>query len=177
MSKTVRLVAVLAVLLLALLAAGAALAQDATAPAPDANSGLITALRHLHSLVRWLVVIVTVIVLVRLGLGLAQNAAYDTLTQRLMIAFSGLTTAQWLVGLVFLVVYGATVGFGLRHFWEHAAVMTVAVAISHMHMRFKNAEPRIRYRNSLLIVVVVLALVIAGVALLPQGWRLFPPTA
>lgn len=177
MHNRIRLAAALAVLLLALLAVGAALAQDATAPAQDASSGLILGLRHLHSFVRWLVVIVTVIVLGKLGLGLAQNAAYDSLTQRLMIAFSGLTTAQWLVGLVFLVVYGGTVGFGLRHFWEHAAIMTVAVAISHMHMRFKNAEPRVRYRSSLIIVVVVLALVIVGVALLPQGWRLFPPTA
>ncbi|MBC6937609.1 MAG: hypothetical protein DWB42_17495 [Chloroflexi bacterium] len=177
MHNRIRLAAALAVLLLMLLSAGAALAQDATAPAQDINSGLIVGLRHLHSFVRWLVVIVTVAAVVKLGLGLAQNAAYDTLTQRLMSAFSGLTSLQWLVGLVFLAVYGGTVGFGLRHFWEHAAVMTVAVALSHMPRRFKDAEPRIRYRNSLIIVVVVLALVIVGVALLPQGWRLLPPAA
>jgi hypothetical protein len=163
--------------LIVLIASGTVLAQDAAAPDSAINSGLITGLRHLHSALRWLVVIVTIAALVKLLVGLVQRVSYDALSHRLMIAFSGLTTVQWVVGLVFLLVYGGVVGFGVRYFWEHAAIMTVAVGLSHMHMRFRNAEAPIRYRNNLILVGVVLALVIVGVALLPQGWRLFPTMA
>ncbi len=176
MSRVMRLAVLTVGVLIVLIASGAVLAQDA-APDSAISSGLITGLSHLHSAVRWLVVIVTVAALIKLVAGLVQRTSYDALSHRLMIAFSGVTTVQWVVGLVFLLVYGGVVGFGVRHFWEHAAVMTVAVGLSHMHMRFRNAEAPIRYRNNLILVGVVLALVILGVALLPQGWRLFPTMA
>ncbi len=166
-----RLLAVAAVLLLVMVTTGTALAQDAVA---QTDSGLVVALRHTHSLVRWLVVIAAVAAIVKLALGLVQKSSFDNLTRRIMLAFSGLITLQWLIGLVFLVVYGSVVGFGLRHFWEHLVVMTIAVGLSHMHNRFKNADAPTRYRNTLLLVIGVLVLVFVGVALLPQGWRVFP---
>lgn len=173
----------------ALLLAGLAAAQEATsepqatpeaapetaAPAQAVQpSALFIGARHLHSLVRWIVVLITAAVIVKLALGLAQKTPYDALTGRLMMAFTVGISVQWLVGLATLIIYGVTFGFGFRHLWEHAAVMTAAVAISHLSNRWKNAEAPVRYRNSLIIVVVALALVVVGVALLPQGWRLAP---
>lgn len=153
-----------------------AASSETVAPAPaSGGSGLVTALRHTHSLVRWLVVIAAVAAVIKFGLGLAQNTEYDSLARRIMLAFSGLTSLQWLIGIIFLVVLGSNTGtFGIRYWWEHAVVMTVAVAVSHMHNRWKNADSQIRYRNGLLIVLAVLALVVVGVALLPQGWRIAP---
>ncbi len=58
---------------------------------------------NLHSGVRWLVVLVTLIALVKLVLGLVQKQAYDTLTQRIMRAFSELTSIQWLLGIILFV--------------------------------------------------------------------------
>lgn len=149
-------------------------AAETTAEAAPASNGLITGLRHLHSLVRWIVVLVALAALVKIGLVFFQGGTYDELSRRLMIGFSGAITLQWVIGLVFLVVYGGVVGFGLRHFWEHLVVMTVAVGLSHMSPRWKKADDRTRARASLLIIVAVLVLVFVGVALLPQGWRLFP---
>ncbi len=120
----------------------------------------------LHSGVRWLVVLVTLIALVKLILGIVQNQSYDSLTRRMMLAFSGLISVQWLIGLIYLLVLGV---FNNGTFWSHAGVMTVAVAISHMHNRWKNAPDATRYRMSLLIVIAVLVLVIVGVALV-NGW-------
>jgi hypothetical protein len=122
---------------------------------------------NLHSGVRWLVVLITLVALVKLILGLVQKQPYDTLTQRIMMAFSGIISLQWLIGIIlFLVMNSFSVGYR----WEHAVTMTIAVAVSHMHRRWKDAPDAIRYRNSLIIVIVVLVLVFIGVARLPQGW-------
>jgi uncharacterized membrane protein len=163
-------------LALMLVLAGTALAQDgaATTATAEATSGMLTGVRHLHSLVRWIVVIITVVALIKLIMGLVQNSAYDALTARIMRFFSIGIDIQWLIGVILIIVYGTTVGFGVRHIWEHAGVMTVAVVLGHLPARWKNANDRTRYRNSLLIVIVVLALVFVGVALLPQGWRVLP---
>lgn len=165
----------------------AAFAQDATAEAmPDAAAetadadaaptqsaganGLLMGLWHLHAWTRWLVVLVGVAALVKLLLGLFGNAEYDSLTSRLMMIFSMLLSLQWVIGLVFFIVFGVFT----RYQWEHLVVMTVAVALSHMHNRWKNADSRTRYRNGLILLIVVLVLIGVGVALLPQGWRIAP---
>lgn len=157
-----------------LFSAGVVLAQDATAA--SGSTTLITALRHTHSLVRWLVVLTTVVAIVRLAMGYFGGGAYDGLTRRIMVIFSGAVTLQWVIGLVFLIAYGSVIGFGQRHFWEHLVVMTLALGLSHMHnsKRWRSLADRLRYRNSLLLVLGVLLLVIIGVALLPQGWRIVP---
>ncbi len=129
-------------------------------------------LLQLHSGVRWLVVIVTLAVLIKLILGLVRKSDYDQLTYRLMIAFSGLATVQWLIGIILFLVLSGSFSSGTR--WEHALTMTIAVGVSHMHMRWRRAPGSIRYRTSLIIVVVALVLIFIGVARLPQGWRLSP---
>jgi hypothetical protein len=140
----------------------------------QADTGIISIVRYVHSIVRWVVVAITIVALVKLVAGVVQGGAFDALTQRLMMAFAMGITLQWVVGLVLLILLGSLTGFGVRHFWEHAGAMTVAVALAHMHNRWKAAPDSTRYRASLAIVVVVLLLVFAGVALLPQGWRVLP---
>lgn len=191
MGRWTQFAALFAVLLMLL--AGVVAAQEATPEATAApatplvaadtapgSSGLLTGLRHLHSFVRWILVLIIVAALVKLGIGLAQNAAYDSVMERLMRAFSITTGLQWLVGLVFFIVFAVQIGgFGnLQSYnWLHLVVMTVATGLAGMHRRFKDAPDRSRYRASLIIVVMVLVLVVIGVAVLPYGWRAFPPTA
>lgn len=176
-------------ILLSLFTAGLALAQESTEePAAEATAepvvdegetaaedsssgGLITALRHTHSFVRWIVILLTVAALLKLGIGFFTNAAYDTLAHRLMLGFTIGITLQWLIGIVYFVVLGA---FNVGYRWEHAVIMTIAVGLAHMNPRWKNAPDKVRYRNGLIIIVVVLALVFVGVLRLPYGWRLMP---
>ena len=121
----------------------------------------------LHSGVRWLVVLITVAALVKLVLGIVQKQPYDKLTQRMMTAFSGLTSLQWLLGIILMIVLGT---FSSGQIWSHAGTMTIAVAVSHLHNRWKKAEDPVRYRMSLLVVLAVLVLVVVGVALV-NGWQ------
>lgn len=122
-----------------------------------------------HSGLRWLVVLAALVALVWMIVGLVQRRTYDQLARRIMLAFSGLLSLQWLLGLVLFVVLGS---FELAHRWEHLVTMTIAVGVSHMHNRWKAAPDAVRFRNGLIIVVVVLVLVYIGVARLPQGWAM-----
>lgn len=126
---------------------------------------------QLHSGIRWLVVLATLIALVWMLLGLVQKRQYDQMAQRVMNSFSGLVTLQWLIGIILFLALGA---FNITYRWEHAFAMTIAVAVSHMHRRSKNVDDSVRYRNSLMIVAAVLIVVFVGVSLLPQGWRVSP---
>ena len=121
----------------------------------------------LHSGVRWLVVLITVVALIKLILGIVQKQSYDKLTQRIMLAFSGLVSLQWLIGIILMVAMGV---FSSGQIWSHAGTMTIAVAVSHLHNRWKKAEDPVRYRMSLLVVIAVLILVVVGVSLV-NGWQ------
>jgi hypothetical protein len=128
---------------------------------------LNTILFEAHSGVRWLVVLVTLIALAWMLVGLLQKRAFDPMARRVMLAFSGLISLQWVLGLVLFLVMG---GFDVGYRWEHLVTMTIAVGLAHMHNRWKNAADALRYRNNLILILVVLALVFVGVARLPQGW-------
>jgi hypothetical protein len=131
--------------------------------------------RFLHSWVRWFVVIAAVIALVIMALGLIQGRSYAARDRRVMSIFSSLFGVQWLLGLVMLVVLGAQTGFGVRHYWEHLVVQTVALAVAHLHLRWKSASGTTPYRNNLILLLVVAVLVVVGILTLPQGiqWRFY----
>ena len=124
-------------------------------------------LLQLHSGVRWLVVLITIVALVKLVLGIVQKQSYDKLTQRIMLAFSILVSVQWLIGIILMIALSM---FSGGQIWSHAGTMTIAVAVSHLHNRWKKSEDSVRYRMSLLVVIAVLVLVIIGVALV-NGWQ------
>ena len=123
----------------------------------------------LHSGVRWLVVLATIMILVKLIINLVQQGRFDPLTQRLMTIWSRLTGAQGLIGIILFIALGQ---FNVGYRWEHAITMLVAVGVAEQHRRFKDAPDPIKNRNYLIIVLVVLALIFIGVARLPgeRGW-------
>ena len=104
-------------------------------------------LRFLHSGVRWLVLLIAVIDLVYFVVGWLRGRAYDQPARRLMTAFSILISIQWLIGVVFLIVLGAQTGFGVRHYWEHLTVMTIAVFVANVPnmLRRRTLADRQRY--------------------------------
>ncbi|MFO7320526.1 MAG: hypothetical protein DIU68_002250 [Chloroflexota bacterium] len=151
--------------------AAEAVAQEDAAPAPAASGGLITGLRHLHAWVRWAVVVLAVLALVKFIAGLVQGSAYDALANRLIRLFGMALGLQWLIGLIFFVVLGQ---FNVGYRWEHAITMTIAVAVVEMLTRRKSAADNVRYRNGVIAILVALVLIYIGVARLPQGWMVTP---
>lgn len=138
---------------------------------------MIEIVQFLHSWTRWIVLIVTVVTLIYLALRLFSGSAWDALATRLMSAFSSLVGLQWLLGLVLLVVLGSQTGFGVRHYWEHLTMMTLALVVAHGHFMWRRRPlaDRARYTRNLLTVIGVLVLVVVGIMALPEPirWRLF----
>jgi hypothetical protein len=131
----------------------------------------------IHSVLRWIVVIVGIVTIVLFALSWLRKKPWTALDTRLAMAFSISLDLQILVGLILLIWSGiAGAGFP-RERLEHAFMMVLALVAVHLPMRWKNAPDDKRFRNSLISYVLALLFVLIGVALLSGGWgRVFPPT-
>ncbi len=129
----------------------------------------MTILLTLHSILRWVIVLVALAILFKFGLALIQKQPYDRVARGLTAAFGGLMDTQFLLGTAFFVWSGLAIqgGFTLRHRWEHLAVMLVAVTVAHLPEMWKQRDDQTRYRNGLVAVLVSILLVVAGVFALP----------
>jgi hypothetical protein len=123
-----------------------------------------------HSLVRWIIVAVSLIALVWFVLVWLRGMRNEQADRGLMAAFTGLIDLQVLLGIIYILWSGfAGAGFP-RYRIEHAVTMIVAAVVAHLSARWRNADAPIRARNNAALIVLVLVLVLIGVSLLPQGW-------
>ena len=119
----------------------------------------------LHSINRWIVVIVAVIAVIKLLIGWLRSSPYQAADRGLMAAYTGLLDLQLLLGLIFLM------GLGLKQFRvEHAVTMLAAIILAHLSRAWRDKEDKVKYRNNFLAILVGMMLIIAGVSVLPQGW-------
>ncbi|GAB4528148.1 MAG: hypothetical protein OHK0046_46650 [Anaerolineae bacterium] len=141
---------------------------------------ILDILRFLHSWMRWLVLIAAVVVILFSAMGMNQNRPFEAYGVRIMRIFAIVISLQWLIGLIFLIAWGAETGFGVRYYWEHLFTMTLAVGLASatrpLYKRM-NLGDRGRYRANIIVVLVVLLLIIGGIAVLPDGiqWRFYTP--
>ena len=127
----------------------------------------MTLLLTIHSFMRWLILVVALVAIIKFALGWWRGEKFKSMDRGLASGFSGLMDLQATLGLVFLVWSGlAGAGFPMYRI-EHAVTMAIAAAVGHLSARWKNAEDKIRFRNSLFIVLDVLILVFIGVMRLP----------
>ena len=131
--------------------------------------------RFLHSWNRWLVVAAALIILVYFARGWLTAQPWTKRAQTLLTIFSSLVDLQWVLGLILLLSYGSVTGFGVRHYWEHLTMQTIAVIVAHLHVlwRKQTLEDKTRYKRGFLLVIGVLVLIFAGIMSLPAGiqWR------
>ena len=123
-----------------------------------------------HSGVRWLVILVALIVLVKFILGWLGKKPYASIDRTLAKVFAGVVDLQVLLGLIYLLWSGfAGAGFP-RYRLEHGITMILVAVAAHFVGRGKGASDSARFRNSTIAILVTLLLVYAGVAVLPGGW-------
>lgn len=129
----------------------------------------MTILLTLHSILRWVIVLVALALIIKFALGLIQKQPYDKTARGLVSAFGGLMDTQLLLGTAFFVWSGLAIqgGFALRHRWEHLAMMLVAVIVAHVPAMWKKRDDQTRYRNGLVAILVSILLVVVGVFALP----------
>ena len=129
----------------------------------------MTLLLTVHSFMRWLILIVALAAIIKFILGWLRGGAFKGMDRGLASGFSGLMDLQATIGLIFLIWSGlAGAGFPMYRI-EHGVTMIIAAAVGHLFARWKNAEDKIRFRNSLFIVLDVLIIVFIGIIRLPRG--------
>jgi hypothetical protein len=122
----------------------------------------------LHSIVRWLIVIVGIIAIVKFAVGLARKSAFGKMDRGLSSGFSGLMDFQVTLGLLYFFITGfGGDGFPMYRI-EHLVTMLIAAAVAHAPSIFKKAANK--YAIALGAIVGALVLVYIGVARLPGGW-------
>ncbi|MBL8102223.1 MAG: hypothetical protein JNM02_06820 [Anaerolineales bacterium] len=123
-----------------------------------------------HSFLRWLIVLVAVIAIVKFALGWLRSGEFKSMDRGLASGFSGLLDLQVTIGLILMIWTGlAGVGFPMFRI-EHATTMIIAAVVAHLPARWKNAADTIRFRNTLFCILAALLLVYVGVMRLPGGW-------
>jgi len=127
------------------------------------------ALLPLHSYLRWLIVLVAVIAIIKFAIGWLRGGAFKGMDRGLASGFAGLMDLQVLLGLILLIGLGANEGYPMVRI-EHATTMIVAAVVGHLPARWKKAADGIRFRNTLFCILGALLLVYVGVMRLPGGW-------
>lgn len=124
-----------------------------------------TFLLSVHSIVRWIVVVVAVIALIKFAAGWLGKMPFKPMDRGLMAGFTGLLDLQLLLGIILLIVLGIE-----RYRLEHAFTMIIALVLVHLARRWREAADAIRFRNNFLVILAAMLLIVAGVFVLPQGW-------
>jgi hypothetical protein len=127
----------------------------------------VSTLLKIHGDVRWIIVLVAVVAVVRLVYGLIREKPYDRVTRTAVMAFSTAIDIQVLLGIIYFIRNGAKDSRWPTHRFEHALTMLSALMIAHFPMRWRKASAPIRFRNDLAVVLVTMLVVIIGVARLP----------
>jgi hypothetical protein len=123
----------------------------------------------LHSLWRWVVVLVALVALVRFGLGWLQRKNPELLDRRLTLAFTTVIDIQVLLGILVLALQA--VGGTLRMpAIEHAGVMILVAILAHATALWRTRDENAVLRNNFLDVVAVLILIVIGVSIV-NGWH------
>jgi hypothetical protein len=123
-----------------------------------------------HSIVRWLIVIVAVVAVVKFWIGWRGSQTFSSMDRGLLSVFSGLMDLQVALGLIYFFWNGLAAGVGFPSFRiEHMVIMLVATIVAHLAVLWKKSEDKLRFRNSLIIIIDTLIIILVGLARLPGG--------
>ena len=122
----------------------------------------------LHSLWRWVVVIVALIALVKFALGWLQKKNPDALDRRLLLAFTTTIDIQVLLGII-LVINLLITSVLDRAAIEHVVTMVIVAIVAHLSAIWRKRDDNVMLRNSFFVVLATLVLIFAGVAVV-NGW-------
>jgi hypothetical protein len=123
----------------------------------------------IHSYLRWLILIVALIAVIKFTLGWRRGGAFQGMDRGIASGFSGLMDLQATLGIVYMVWNGLAVTGFPSYRIQHAIIMIFAALVAHLPVRWKEADDKTRFRNSLFVILDVLIIVFIGIARLPAA--------
>ena len=124
----------------------------------------------IHSVIRWVILLVAVVAIVKLVLGWLRAGTYDQMDRGLVMGYSGLLDLQALIGLILLFGDGFLLGEGFPMVRIlHGIVMILAVVVGHLAGRGKQEPPVARYRRALAAIAGSLLLIVIGITVIAAG--------
>ena len=121
----------------------------------------------IHSAVRWAIIVIAVIAIIKFWVALVTNASFKGMDRGLSSGYSGLMDLQVLIGLIYFIWNGlAVTGFPAYRIL-HMIVMILAAALGHVPARLKSMPDKPRFQYSLFAIIGSLVLVGVGISLLP----------
>jgi hypothetical protein len=122
-----------------------------------------------HSIIRWLIVLVGLVALVKFLVGMARKSEFTKMDRGLSAGFSGLMDLQVTLGFIYFFWNGIATSVGFPMFRiEHMITMLVAAVLGHAPSFLKKAENK--FAVSFFAIIGAMILVVLGVYLLPGGW-------
>jgi hypothetical protein len=120
----------------------------------------------IHSILRWVIVIVAALAIFKFSVGWAGNSSFKSMDRGLASGLSGLLDLQVLLGLIYFFVTGfGGAGFPAFRIF-HMVIMLVAAALMHVPARLKSLSDKLRFQYSLFAILGALVLVFVGISIL-----------
>lgn len=132
---------------------------------------MVSVLLVLHNLVRWVVIILAILALVRAYRGWLSSQAWSPRDRQIGVFFTSALDTQMLLGLLLIVFVGFS---NLDDFLIHHIIpMIVAIAIAHIgSVRAQKApDDPVKYRMAALFYSVAVLIILVSI---PWGKPLFP---
>ena len=124
-------------------------------------------LTQIHGDIRWLILLVGVIALVKFIIGFVQKKEYTQLDRRLMLAYTIVIDINVLLGLINLFL----IGVFARQQLEHAFTMILALVAVHVSARWRRSSDSAKiFRNNIIVILISIALIFVGVLALRGSW-------
>ena len=125
----------------------------------------------LHGGLRWLVVLVAIVAIIKYTLGMVQKGEWQKNDRILMAAFAGMVDLNVLIGIILLLWRGIQESYWARERLEHGVTMLIVIAILHATAKWRRAgTDAMQFRNHLIVVVGTMLLIVAGVFVI-GGWN------
>lgn len=125
-------------------------------------------LLEIHSGLRWVIIFVGVIAILKFLIGMARKEAFSKMDRRLSSGFSGLMDLQVTLGLIYFLITGFSgMGFPLFRI-EHTVTMLIAAVVAHGPSIFKKAANR--HAVAFYSILGAMILIVISIYRLPGGW-------
>ncbi len=131
---------------------------------------LFDILYQAHKGLRWLIVLLAVLALLKLLTIWLGKKEFDKLGNILTKSFVGILDLQFLLGLI-LIIWRAVQMSGLdRMRLEHAVTNVIAIGLVHFSAKWKKSLGPVRARNTFIMYLVAMILIFVAVTRMPNGW-------